>query len=240
MAKVPRPIDENWFRREIDDLKKKVEDLSRSRQLGSSTISGELRLSPGSGFSASDADGSGLMRIGQLFYEGVENPPFGVYMSRADGSVAFEVAGADGTRQFVALRDRSGNIIHSDDTASGVGIGRPWLPIPWFNYPTPATTSATFVTTSSAALFKQHPKLDFAMHVSASLADTAGEYRVLVDGQVAYGPVTLAAGTSTFAGDVVAVPGGFGDWMTVDVQVRRTAGTGEVRGTFSHLWARQT
>lgn len=243
MARVPRPIDENWFRREFEALKSKVEDLARARRLGSSTVEGDLKLSPGSSFSAADADGTLLQYIGAVDW----GPPWGkqptVRFNRADGSIALGIDGANPDRQYIAIKDRSGNTVFADDTASGQGLARPWLPIPWRTYPSTSTSSADFQTVAMAVLRKQHPKLDIDVWTTIPAGATA-EYRVIASTYT--GLVTLFTGS---AGEVLegftswsdlTVPGDYDDEIYLLLQVRLASGTGPVSAEYGSIWARQT
>ncbi|MGW5647511.1 hypothetical protein [Saccharopolyspora sp. NPDC003762] len=69
-----------------------------------------------------DTDGRQIMRI-----------------RREDGSRVMFTGKSAGGRDYWALADSTGRIVVSDDAASGVGLARPWLPVPLYQQFVPRT-----------------------------------------------------------------------------------------------------
>jgi hypothetical protein len=239
MGKISRPPSDD---RDWDNHEHRISNLETSQRAGFTTVEGDLILGPGAKLEARDADGSPLITVGQVTYGPPHNTTVGVWrMRRADTTLAMAVDGADAAAQYVAMYDREQNIIFSDDTLSGVGLGRPWLPIPWWTDPNPTVTISTFWPVARAYGFKQHPKLQIRTQVSTSAADTTAEYQVRLSAvTVVIGP-TAVPGSTTAEGLVeIDLPDAFGDGFTVALEIRRTAGTGTVTGDFLSLWEKQT
>jgi hypothetical protein len=163
---------------------------------------------------------------------------------RVDGSTALKLGQTVGGSQYIALLDRQGNTVVSDDTSTGQGLARPWLPVPWQEEAATSTSGTTFVTTSTATLYKQHPRMNLEVLVTAPASVTA-EYRVLAnnDGPTATLVTASAVGAVTRQRDLwdaLDVPGVFGERVLLELQVRVAAGTGSVGAVFAAIWSRQS
>jgi|GEM_PF-1873474 len=233
MSKTPTPDD---LVKRILALEKQVAELSKRAGLGSSAITrGALTVR--------HPNGVDLFRAGGFYLSG--DPVQGVLIRRADGSVAFwAFSYASGANGYIALVDQDNNIIVSDDLASGVGLARPWLPVPFrdaWTTPPPNTTSGTFTPMQEATYTQQHPRLLAHLLVRASDGSTAGEVRVTVDG-VQVGEVRpVAAGEHAYAWvGPFALPGDFSEFVNVAVEARRTAGSGTVGVRVVGAWGIQS
>jgi hypothetical protein len=222
-VKDPRLFGDKFAER-IAALERAIESLTLARNLRSSTI---------------DDPGVLQVRTGNIvtaLFGRLSDGLMGVVLRRQSGELAFSVQGnqQDPSTQFVALWDRAGNIIVSDDATSGQGLARPWLPVLFGPSAMPAgapsTTSATFDTLWRTLQDKQHPRLKVVYMVQAD-ADTAGEVQ-LWDGPTAteLDLQVIEAGAYRYVYPPrVSVPGGFSADMDVQVRARRTAGTGVLR-----------
>lgn len=199
---------------------------------------GGLRIRDGGGLILEDQDGTPVTYIGgltggQLRPDGTPQPAFVQY--RDDGTVAISVydpVPGDAYQQFVALWDRAGNWVVTDDTASGQGIGRPYLPAPFYRArytDWPSSTAAAFETVWRGGFYKQHPKIYMGVRHTSDASGTTGEVQVLVNGvQVGdIAPVEFLVSSSQFGPAVV--PGVHLASLDVEIRARRTAGTGAVR-----------
>lgn len=167
---------------------------------------------------------------------------FQVY--RSTGEVAFEVNDplptVDGFEQFVAIRDRGGNIVVADDTTSGQGLSRPMIPMPFeeFTVPVTTTTSSTFQAMQRASIYKQQPRM-IAWVLIQTPAGTTGEVRLWnATSSEVIGPVlTIASNTYVQAylgpGDV---SGAHEAQVDIDVQARRTGGAGAIGTRVLGAW----
>lgn len=182
-----------------------------------------------------------------LFYVGPYGPAApdgtpqqGMQLRRADGTAALTMydafPGEDGTfNQALTWWDRRQNQVFADDTDSGEGLARPYLPAVFYpgrfgDYL--STTSGSFETIWRAEMPKQHPRLRVAASGATDAAGTAGEMRCLVEGQP-FGDTVTGLNSGTFTAGVWGPA--FMDELAhmstvhVEIQARRTAGTGAVR-----------
>lgn len=216
--------------RHQEDLATVVKDLQRQvRELRRGTLFGAV-ISQG-GVEARTPDGDVIMRAGELDIGGTS--AYGIEMRRRDGTLQARFFDTPGGGGYFAFFDEQQNIILSNDTVSGVGLAVPYIPAAWMPYsevlsPPIATTSATFVITHRAHLTKQHPRIRVLL-LCDSDADTTGEV-ILADGGVQIGPtVTVELGANNYRWLDAYVDGDHMAMKYLDLQVRRTAGTGSVR-----------
>jgi hypothetical protein len=178
----------------IDDS---IAKYARSGALRNASITGGAGLTIGGGgkMVVQHPDGKTLMLMGAYDVTDTYNMPDGsrqpmALIYRADGSLALGMWDPDpasgGFQQFLALLDRSGNIIVSDDTNSGQGLARPYIPASFYKTRfadfTAASVSATFETLFDTTMYKQHPQLVVGFRASMDTTATTGEVRVLVNG----------------------------------------------------------
>lgn len=224
----------------IDDSIAKV---LRAGLLQNASISGlpGLTVSPGSKILVRHPNGDPLMLMGAYDLKSAFNMPDGscqpmALIWRADGSLAlgmYDPNPADGFQQFLAMFDRNGNIIVSDDTNSGFGLARPHLAHAF--YPSRAqdflkSTAASWETVWRARVEKQQPQIYGECWGATDTSGTTGQVRLMVNG------VQLGATQNAVAGTVMqfqfgpaVVAGNFGDTLNVELQAQRTAGTGNVQ-----------
>lgn len=165
----------------------------------------------------------------------------GLIFRREDGTVVLALydptpdpSTPDGFRQFLAVWDRAQQIVVSDDSDSGQGLARPYVPVPvirarftdWI-----AVTDGAFVDVieTPGLFYKVNARARAHIRCTTDLAGTTGEIRVLVDG-IQVGdvvPVGFAI-TTNYVGPFV-VPGDAYTTHQIKIQARRTAGTGAVR-----------
>jgi len=223
------------------DAETRIANLERAiAELRSGTITsrdGSVVLPAGTSLTVTDPEGQVLAYIGSLGNTRPDGQPHqGTILRRDDGSVALSVQGETGSdpkfwNQFVALWDRSGSIIISDDTISGAGLARPYLPISLApNYEgMPSVAGATWQDIEVGTFYKQHPKALVTVNFTTSNAETTGQVRVVLDDVVVAGPVDVAFAITRRNFGPVDLPGAPYSQHTLRVQGIRTAGTGTVR-----------
>lgn len=144
--------------------------------------------------------------------------------------ILYTYAAITGT-QFWALTDADSNIIMSDDAVSQQGIARPSVPIEtriarWDNLP--STDQAEFETvTDTGFFFKQQPFLHAQLLTCTTNPGTSGEARLMLDG-VQVGSIVPVAFSLNFASATFVVPGSHMSQHRLELECRRTAGTGRV------------
>lgn len=251
-----RPPGEDWLVRRIVDLEREVRELKAGRRLEAASIGAGGVTVNGGAIDIKDgtlrlrhANGTDLLFLGPGVI-GAE-PVRYLRIRRPDGSTVLYTYGSDDGDGFWAMYDKQDNIILSDDGASGQGLARPYLPIPWASHSqsaiTDTTTSAAFTGLLSTRYKKQHPKIWAQILCQASDATTAGEVRIIktFTGDQIGATVTIPA---TGPGGFYAlrqigpadVPGTFSEEMELEVQARRTAGAGTIGVRMFGCYAQQS
>lgn len=223
--------------RRLRDLERRVDELSSARGLESSTVgAGGLSVRGGT-LTITNPDGVTTCYFGPLGRG--DDTSRGWMFRHDDDTPAFTLQGAPG-RQFWAFWDHVGNIIASSDADSGTGLARPWIPLP---APAPAgaghwpgTTTANWSTISRCWPYLQHPKIAVSI---ATMADpgATGDVRLIVDGDQV-GPTVTAGDQLAFTAPVPKFE--FGRAVSVEIQARRTSGTGEIRAVPLRMYGRQS
>lgn len=180
----------------------------------------------------------------EIVYIGPDEQGKQIIRVRREGGtdVLYTYTAASG-RQYWALTDNAGEIVIGDDADSGQGIARPWIPVPvqtviFDHLPsTPSTTWEPLQTTGWRP--KQHPFWEATITHSVTAPDTTGQARLLLDG-AQVGPTIPVGWNSdwTYVGPF-PVPGTHMSHHLLELQARRTAGTGRV-GASMAVEARQT
>lgn len=220
---------------QVADLKRRVADLESGNRIGSTSIDrGTLRVNSGS-FQVGDPY--------QLYFgpvlQGSDVTP-GWIFSRADGTIVWTLSGSAADEQFWSFRDNDNNIIVSDDGFSDQGLARPYIPIVFAENSTFAfnvnTTSATFVGLWNARHKKQHPRVRVEALVKCSDGTTGGEIRLFNNTAGVQIGTTVTIGLGAFQifvlgpAEINPVPTTAGHLVMqeIEVQVRRTAGAGNI------------
>lgn len=185
--------------------------------------------------------------VANLFYVGPYGPAAGdgtvqqgMTVRRFDGTAALSLydafPGATGEDfdQALTWHDREGNAVVADDTNSGQGLARPY--IPGALYPARfadylSTTAGTFETIYRAELPKQHPRLRVAVYAATDTAGTTGQIRCLVEGDQfgAQFDVDNSVQTTCVWGPEFLPDAAHMSTVHIEVQARRTGGAGQVR-----------
>jgi hypothetical protein len=223
-------------------LERRVSVLENNPQLGNATIDrGKLQVV--------QPDGTVVFEAGEVNL-GIGPGTWGVASRRANGTFAFYVYSTDAGEGFWAFKDKFGNIIASEDGASGEGLATPWIPFPgWVINSTtvPAggevTTSASFVGIYNTRIIKQHPKVHIEILVRSTGGGTTGEVRVWnhsFGGQQVGATITVTDGMYQRHIVTATIEGDHKQNMELEVQARRTAGAGTIGARVMGSYGRQT
>jgi hypothetical protein len=232
--------------------REEVAKSSRSAPLKNAAISsGGLTIQQGGSLVLMNNAGTG-----EQFYVGPVLPNMpdgtgqpGVIFRREDGSLALAMYDPDTSgafKQFLALYDRSHNVIVSDDTDSGQGLARPYVPMSGFyraKYSdwTVQTTSTTFETLWRGEMIKQHPRLSVATNASMDTSGSTGEIKVLVNGvQLGTSVATVGFALTTSLFGPAAVDVDHMKLLAVEIQGRVASGAGALRVEPLHAIGRQS
>jgi len=221
---------------ELAKLRRRIEQLERAAPLRNATIS------DGGQLIVKGVDGNTLVLMGRSDVESYKAPDGHKQMvfmvSRENGEPAFAMfdplPAVDGFHQYWALYDRLGNVVVGDDTTSGQGLARPYLPIPfydWIDVPSQTTTSGSWTTLQRAAAWpKQHPRIQVGL-VAQTGGGTTGEVRLwdATNGVQLGSTITLAAAEySAHNIGPVTVGGTHMQTIDIDIQARRLTGASTI------------
>lgn len=204
-------------------LEKQVKEMRRGTLSNAVISSGNLEVRTSDGFT--------IMRVGDILYDGAVVSGIATY--RHDGSmqrIEWDTPGGGG---HWAMFDEAGNIVVTEDSDSGQGLGRPWIPLhatpmSAITTPTQSTVSGTFAALWRVHGVKQHPRVTVQVFTKLDVG-TTGEMRLAVAG-VAVGEVrALQSGDNSYHLLDSTVDGAHTDGVQVDVEARRVAGAGTVR-----------
>lgn len=217
--------------RRLRDLERMVRELTAGRRLEAASVGrGGIVIKDGGSLRVLDRDGTPIAWMGAFG----DDDESGFVLRRAGGELAFGVYGNGDASGFAAMYDLSGQYIVTDDVASGRGLARPYIPVQVgeVTAPTATTTSGTFVDLAAGMMSIQHPVLYAYLLVRASDATTAGEVRMVLDGNPVGSVVPVAAGAYAYvSAGPAALPDNsynYGALRGLTVQARRTAGAGSV------------
>ena len=221
--------------RELRDIKRRLANLEVNNRLANATIGGDGRRGR---LRVLDAQNTEVGVIGDLGVpDNTGAPQTGLIFRRQGGGAAltvFDPAPGDGFNQFVAIFDRTGNIVVSDDTESGAGLALPWLPLSWVSLDQAkwsTTSSSSPVPQFVAVYFKQHPKM-YLIGLASTDGDTTAQIRLAsYGGAEVYGTADIDVGANVFfqIGPVDLPTIGAFDFQYLQVDARRTGGSGSVR-----------
>jgi hypothetical protein len=200
---------------------------------------GNFAVRAGGTITVDQEDGGTVAKIGNLGLINGETV-WGLQTFRPGGGEALIVYGtASGEFTFVAIRDRQGNLIVSDDGASGQGLATPYVPYGPVGMSAtdtnflklPASTSSSFETLWSTVVPLTHPRVRVQAFWQCDNTALSGEGRLLINGHQVGPTVSAPDGFGAYLNDTYAIPGwadtvGYLDEAQIEFQARRTGGTG--------------
>ncbi|MBM7771247.1 hypothetical protein JOD54_001451 [Actinokineospora baliensis] len=247
MPVTPSPDD---LANRITALERQVDELARGTLSNAVISSGGIQIRDLGGIQLTDQDGQTVFFVGGLGGRMARpdltpQPVTAISDDRGKWriSVLDDNPAAKGYRQYVAIWDYSGNIILGDDVDSGSGLARPYIPHTVTRaryYDWPGTTSGDWEAVETARFNRQHPYLDARILCTTDNPDTLGEVRLREEPS----GVTFAIEPVAFQQELkswrVPAPGVFNETRGVHLEVRRSAGTGNVRATFAYVYGVQS
>ncbi len=208
----------------IRDMQRQIKDLRRATLSGAALSSGSIEV-------RSPTTGAVLVRAGEIPWGSGTVQGLSVY--RTDGTVQAIFWDSDGADGYWAMFDEQGAIVMSSDTTSGSGLATPYLgthPTPYSRVlnPPEATTSGAFGPLWRLHHRKQHPRIHVRVIVKTA-ADTTGEVQLAIGGSAISPVLAVPVSTNGYFDLYAPVPGLHLGIQNVDVEARRTAGTGSVQ-----------
>lgn len=222
--------------RRVQALEREVKELRAARRLTSASVgAGGVRIVDGGRLSMDTPGGQRMVDIGAIedpnFNHGDGSKQQAIWLRREDGSnffacYAYPPLGSE--TQAWTFYDREGNIIFAEDTNSGTGIAKPYIPltapVSGDNTTWPHGTSATFAGISNSYNTKWQPHMRIYA-VTAAVGTATGEVRLAIDGNP-WGPTVSAGAVIDYTDLVPDVR--IGNLFLLEVQARRLTGTGSI------------
>lgn len=248
------PPDIGTLARQVASLRREMSELRAARRLENATVgAGGLGVAQGGRFYMRTPGGVRNLDLGAIgdsrFNNADGTPQQAQFFRRQDGSLALSIfaSAGSGATQFWSLWDKAGNIIASDDAASGQGLGRPYLPVVmtpayeagWDYWP--RTTNAAMQELWGGQIYVQHPRLAVVIRASSDVSGTTGQVQLTVGGVAQGSPQSVTFGVGFFTFGPVSLSD-FGHMQQVAVAVtgRRTAGTGAIRASLYSAYTIQS
>jgi len=165
-----------------------------------------------------------------------------LYARYRDGSVAWRIAGTEGS-QFYGVYDDTGNEVMATDGATSVGLSRPYM---YYHLaPTtnamingtvfvPTTTSAAYVAIYEGRPSVWHPRVSYDIGISAT---GVTDWRILVNGTVVFTGSPSASGVFDIPGWGGAISPGNNVTFTIEA---RNTGAGLTRVMVRRFEGRQS
>lgn len=229
--------DETDLVQQIADLKRRISVLEAANRAGATSIDKGTLV-------ARHTNGNAVFEAG---FVSPTTDGWGFAARRADGGLAWFVYSEEDGDGFWAGLDKQGNILISEDGASGQGLALPYLPFVWetgVSVPsgTETTTSGSFTSSHTAVYLKQHPKVIVMALVRSSDGSTTGEIRLLntTMGEQIGTTQSIVAGEFSFKIIDGPISGTHLQSMQLDLQIRRTAGAGTIGARPYLSYGRQT
>lgn len=232
--------------RRLAAVEKELQELRAARRLEQASVgAGGLRVVQGGRLAMDTPANVRMVDIGKIENEDYNNLDGTVqqaqFQRRGDGSLFFacysapQVAGSD--TQAWTYYDREGNAIFAEDTNSGQGLARPYLPVTmgphadggWDYWP--RTSGTTMAGLWEGRLYKQLPSVTVIMRTSMDTSGATGSLELTINGVgqgavsvgFSIGYVTLGPYPLTGYGHMAQIP--------LAVQGRRVSGTGAIRAS---------
>ncbi|RSM73445.1 hypothetical protein DMH04_41270 [Kibdelosporangium aridum] len=125
----PAPHSTERLEQDVAKLQRDFEELQRRTLYSAAIGAGGLRVHSGGSFRVESGFGFDVFYVGT----GPIEDKSVVEVHRHNGSVVMRTGVYEPNgEQYFALYDRQGNILFSDDAASGYGMANPWLSIPLY------------------------------------------------------------------------------------------------------------
>lgn len=247
------PPDPQALARRLATLEREVRELRAARRLEQATVgAGGVRIVNGGRHTMDTAQGVRMVDIGAITDDRFDHQDGSaqqaMWYRREDGTLIFSCFGSGGGGpQAWSWRDRSENQVIADDTVSGAGLARPYLPVQlqpafdggWDYWPRTSATSMTELW--YGIVYKQQPRLVVACEAAMDTSGATGYIEVRING--------VAQGSPTSIG-FSALPYTLGPYdlgkfahmqqITVSLMGRRNTGTGAIRAAVTSAYTIQS
>lgn len=200
---------------------------------GAMSVTGGNIEIDGGNFTLKASNGAEIVKLGDIGFGNAQ--PGWRFLRAFDGSTALMLFGTPSARQYLGFFDASGNLLMSDDAASGVGMATPNLPIQSvlsskLSGNEVTTTSGSFSSFYRLHFIKWQPRVTCWFIVSTPVG--VGAQLQLFDpslGSTVPNSVgNIPANTFAYASITGNPNHSHGFFATIDVQMRVSSGAGTV------------
>lgn len=239
------PPDPQTMARRLAALEREVRELRAARRLEQATVgAGGVRIVNGGRHAMDTSSGVRMVDIGAIeddrFDHGDGSAQQAMWFRREDGSLIFSCfSGIGGTTpQAWSWRDRTENQVVADDTVSGMGLARPYLPVAlmpafdggWDYWPRTSATSMTELW--RGVVYKQQPRLVVVAEASMDTSGATGYIELRINGVAQGSPSSVSFSANAYTlGPFDLSKFGHMQQITVSLMGRRNTGTGAIRAS---------
>lgn len=238
------PADPQTMARRLAAVERELAELRAARRLEQATVgAGGLRIVNGGRLAMDTAGGVRTVDIGAIsdgrFNHADGTAQQGIFVRREDGTLALSCySGIGDTNQAWNFYDRDGRSVFSEDTSSGSGLARPYLPVQmfpaidggWDYFPRNGTTTMTELW--SGMIYKQQPRIVVVAVAAMDTVGATGYIELRINGAAQGSP------TAIDAGGAYATLGPFNlnqfahmQQISISLYGRRNTGTGSLRAS---------
>lgn len=224
--------------RALEDRLRALEGRAQTRPAMDQIMAGRVLIGEGGTLRVEAPNGQRVLATGEF-----ATGKYGLITARSDGSGTALVIGSEDAEfgQMIRIFPRAGaQAMVMDDAEEDGWLGRPWiphpLPQPLVGSTWPGTGSGSFDAVARSYSIRQHAHVLVFGYGYADGGGTTGEMRLTCNGNQVGPTVTMASGgfgTLDWRGSLGA--GAWGDGLSWQVECRRTAGSGSVRGILLEL-----
>lgn len=247
------PTDAQAMARRIAQLERDVSELRAARRLEQATIgAGGLRIVDGGRLAMDTTAGVRMVDVGAISDDRFDHPDGSpqqaIWLRREDGSTVFSCFSGQGeTLQAWSWRDRSGNQVLADDTLSGSGLARPYIPVQlgpsfdagWDYWPRNSTTTMTELW--RGRIYRQHPKIVVVVDASMDTSGATGYIELRLNGVAQGSPTSVGFAAAFYTlGPFDMTQYGHMSQVDVSVMGRRNTGTGALRASIFSAYTLQS
>ncbi|MER7153756.1 hypothetical protein [Streptomyces lydicus] len=238
------PPDPQALAREVAALKRDVRELRAARRLEQATVgAGGVRIVNGGRHAMDTARGVRMVDIGaisdQRFNHADGSAQQAMWYRREDGSLIFSCYGSGGGGpQAWSWRDRTENQVIADDTVSGAGLARPYLPVQmgpsiqsgWDYWPRNSTT--TMAELWRGMIYKQQPRVVVVMDAAMDTSGATGFIEMRINGIAQGSPTSVDFNGNYYTlGPFDLTSFAHMQQVAISVHGRRNTGTGTIRAS---------
>ena len=238
------PADPQTLARRLAQLEREVRELRAARRLEQATVgAGGVRIVNGGRLAMDTVSGVRMVDVGSIT-DGRFNHPDGraqqaIWLRREDGTAIMSCFSGIGSElQAWNFYDRDGRSVFSEDTVSGSGLARPYLPVQmgpsiqsgWDYWPRNSTT--TMAELWRGMIYKQQPRVVVVMDAAMDTSGATGFIEMRINGIAQGSPTSVDFNGNYYTlGPFDLTSFAHMQQVAISVHGRRNTGTGTIRAS---------